>query len=517
MKKFYLVLVAASLAVAAKAQTPSWSNGIASIIYNKCSSCHHAGNIAPFPLMSYQDAYMYASGIESAVSDDRMPPWPPDETYRRYAHERMLSSDEKSQLLAWVGNGAPEGDPGTAPTPPVYTSNWAIQNPDLTLRMPDYTSPATTQDLYRCFTIPAGNTTDKYIKRIEVIPGNRAAVHHVLVFQENTGQSITLDNNDPGPGYTNFGGSGVTGATLITGWVPGSSSNALPNGFGIRLKANSNIVMQVHYPAGSAGMLDSTRINIEYVDGGTPREMFVAPALNHFTALLNGPLSIPANTVKKYEEVYTIPNIQGITAISAFSVAPHMHLIGRSIKTYALSPSSTDTIPLIKINNWDFHWQGSYTFQYPQKLPVGTVIRGEAIYDNTTNNPFNPNSPPQNVSAGESTTEEMMVVYFTYAYYQPGDENIVLDSTLLETSTHEIPNSLAVDMFPNPVNHDLYVGLPDNKSTYTLTVFNNLGQAVLSRQITETQWVDVSELTPGVYIATVSGNKGRYTQKLVKY
>jgi hypothetical protein len=290
----------------------------------------------------------------------------------------------------------------------------------------------------------------------------------------------------------------------------------MPNGFGIKLKQNSAIVIQVHYPAGSAGQLDSTRVNIEYADG-TPREMFVAPILNHVSALIDGPLNIPPNTVKKYEETYTIPNISGLSAITAFSVGPHMHLIGRNFKAYALAPGNSDTIPIINIPNWDFHWQGSYLFQYAQKLPVGTVLRAEATFDNTVNNPYNPSNPPQHVYQGEATNDEMMMAYFSYAYYQPGDENILLDSSLLNTSDIETKaNALNASAFPNPVNHDVYVSIPNSKGTYTLNVYNTLGQAVFTRRVTGNEWVDVSALTSGIYVLSLTGEKGVYTQKLIK-
>ena len=515
MKKISLLILVALSANVSKAQTvPTWADDVASIIYNKCSGCHHAGDIAPFPLMSYNNAYVYSSGIEASVSDGSMPPWPPDVNYRRFAHERLLSTNEKAKILAWVAGGAPEGNPANAPAPPVYSStNWKIPNPDLTLKIADYNSQATSTDIYRCFAIPTGIGVDKYISDIEVIPGNRSIVHHVLVFQDNSGAGIALDNNDPLPGYTNFGGTGVSGATLITGWVPGGGLSEQPAGFGIKLKADSAIILQVHYPAGTVGQLDSTRINLKFTTGPTPREMFLAPALNHSTSMINGPINIPANATRKYEEEYTIP-----ANITGFSVAPHMHLIGRSMKVYAISPGTLDTVPLINIPNWDFHWQGSYTFQYAEKFPAGTKLRAEAFYDNTSNNPFNPSNPPQLVTVGEATTDEMMITYFSYAIYQPGDENILLDSSLLNPTSAQAQQAaeLNVKMHPNPVNHDVYIGLPDANGTYNLSIFNSVGQMVLSRQINGSNWYDVSSLTSGIYIVAIRNDKGFYTQKLVK-
>lgn len=509
---FSILLVCAATATVSAQTTPTWSADVASIVYNKCSSCHHAGAIGPFALMSYSDAFIQAASMELSVGAGTMPPWPPDPNYRRYAHERLLTPEEKTKILDWVAGGAPEGDPNVAPAPPVFANTWAIPNPDVSVITPDYFSEATTQDIYKCFAIPSGVTQDKFIKSIEVIPGNRSVVHHVLVFQDPSGDCLALDAASPGPGYTNYGGAGSSSAKLITGWVPGSSSNTLPNGFGIKFKANSAIVLQIHYPAGTAGQIDSTRLNIKFTDGTGIREVYVGPILNHQTSMVNGPLAIPANQVKIFEEEYVLP-----VKATVFSVAPHMHKIGRNFKVYAIPPAA-DTIPLINIPDWNFNWQGGYSFQYAQVVPKDTRLRAEALYDNTSANPYNPSSPPQNVSLGESTTEEMMLVYFSYAYYQPGDENILIDSTLLGTGIPTtIANTLNVSFYPNPAQSAVYIDVPDDNDSYTLTVYSQTGQAVLSRQLQQDGWFDIAALPAGIYIADVRNTKGVYTHKLVKY
>jgi hypothetical protein len=503
-------LFIASVGIVNAQTAPTWSADVASIVYNKCSSCHHAGAIGPFPLMSYNDAFVQASGIEASVYDNRMPPWPPDASYRRFAHERLLSSDEKTKILDWVSNGAPEGNPNTAPAPPVFTSNWQIANPDLTLKMPDYFSEASSFDMYKCFAIPTGETQNKFIKSIEVVPGNRSAVHHVLVFQDDSGECLQLDANWPGPGYTNYGGAGSNNATLVYAWVPGSEPFTTPNGFGIKLNANSALVMQIHYPSGTAGSLDSTRVNITYTSGNV-REIFIASPLNHAN-ITNGPLSIAANTVKTFYQEYTVP-----ANVTGFSVAPHMHLIGRSTKIYAIPPVG-DTIPLINIPDWNFSWQGAYEFQYAQPLPAGTVIRSEVTYDNTANNPYNPNTPPQNISAGEATDEEMCLTFFAYSGYQPGDENILIDSTLLTSLPTPIVKDLGILLFPNPVQDEVYISLPNNTTEpFTMRVFNTAGQLVFTQQVTQSQRIGIAALPKGLYIAEIANKTGRHVNKLVKY
>ncbi|UPT67903.1 MAG: T9SS type A sorting domain-containing protein [Sphingobacteriales bacterium JAD_PAG50586_3] len=495
-----------------KAQTaPTWSADVASIVYNKCSNCHHAGAIGPFPLMSYQDAFVQAAAIEGSVYDNRMPPWPPDANYRRYAHERLLTTDEKSKILTWIDNGAPEGNPNTAPAPPVYTDAWAIPNPSLTVKMPDYFSEAVSEDMYKCFAIPSNVLQDRYIKSIEVIPGNRSVVHHVLIFQDDSGDCLALDAADPNPGYTNYGGAGSNNASLVIGWVPGAEPYSLPNGFGIKLKANSALVLQIHYPAGTVGQLDSTRVNIEFTTNNNVREVTVAPVLNN-NSMQNGPLAIPANQVKTFVQEVTVP-----AKATVFSVAPHMHLIGRSTKIYAIPPVG-DTIPIINIPDWKFGWQGSYQFQYAQTVQQGTILRSEVVYDNTVNNPYNPSSPPQLVTNGEGTADEMILTYFAYTGYQPGDENILMDSTLLTSVPQPLVQDLGIMLYPNPAQDELYLSLPNNTTEpFTLRLFTTAGQLVLTQQITQSGQLSIATLPKGLYIAEIANKTGRQVNKLVKY
>lgn len=514
MKKLLLFGLLLTAFATVKAQTaPTWSADVASIVYNKCSNCHHAGAIGPFPLMSYSDAFVQAAGIEGSVSDGKMPPWPPEQAYRRYAHERTLTPTEKGKILDWVANGAPEGDANTAPAPPVFASAWEIANPSLSVVMPEYFSEAVSDDMYKCFAIPTGITEDKYIKSIEVIPGNRAVVHHVLIYQDQSGDCLALDAADPNPGYTNYGGAGSNNAKLVGGWAPGARPYTLPNGFGIKLKANSALVLQIHYPSGTVGSLDSTRVNFEFTDGTNVREVYVFPVLNHVISLVDGPLSIPANTARTFTEEYLVPN-----KITAFSVSPHMHLIGRNTKVYGLPPNNADTLKLINIPDWNFGWQGAYQFQYAQPIEQGTLLRAVNTYDNTASNPYNPNSPPQDVSQGESTDEEMMLTFFAYSLYQPGDENILMDSTLLTTSVpQQVANKLNVFFYPNPATNNVFIDIPNDNDAYTLTLYNQMGQAVLSSRLQNDGWFDIATLPAGLYIADVRNAKGIYTQKLLKY
>src|SRR6185436_13388896 len=354
MKKILPLVFLLSVFAKVNATNPDWSVDIAPILYAKCTSCHNQNGIAPFSLITYQDAFFYKTDIQTNVNSGMMPPWPPDPNYRHLAHERVLSPAEKSAIDQWVNAGAPQGDSTLAPAQPVYSSAAEITSPDLISRMPDYVVNTTT-DLYRCFVMPSGLLSQQYITEIEALPGNRNIVHHILIYEDTSGIPAQLDAADPDPGYTDFGGTGSPSSNLIGVWVPGQSVYRLPVGMGIGMPANTNIVIQIHYPGGITNQTDSTKILFK-LSSSLLRNVTITPPLNHFN-LTNGPLVIPPNTTRTFYSQYTIP-----VTLSTLSVGPHMHLIGKSIMSYGVTPSN-DTIPFINIPEWDFHWQGLYSFR----------------------------------------------------------------------------------------------------------------------------------------------------------
>ncbi len=461
MKKLLLSAAIALFPVALFAVTPDWATKVAPILYNHCTSCHHNNGIAPFSLLTYSEAVSNAANMKHDVQIGKMPPWPPDPTYNHLAHERILSAADIATITAWADGGTPQGNPALAPPVPTYANHGMIAGtPDLKVKIPTYTSTAATGDVYQCFVIPSGLLTDKYISSFEAVPGNPQCVHHVLVFADTSGVCAGLQaaSTTP-PGYPDFGGVGSSTATMLGVWVPGSNPMSYPAGFGLKIPAHADIVVQVHYPAGTAGMVDSTEVHFYFAPTAGVREVFMEPILYHdnFT-LIGGPLNIPANTTKKYEEEFPSALLPGdLSLLGAF---PHMHLIGKTIKSYGVLPTG-DTDKYISIKNWDFHWQGFYMFRKFKKVPMGTRIRAEATYDNTSANPENPHSPPQDVIAGESTTNEMMIVFFVLTNYHAGDENIIADSTILSTPYVQrnvyYHGQQLLDVCPNPAVNDLVV------------------------------------------------------------
>ena len=184
MRKLYILFIPVIfLSNALRAQT--WSDDVASIIYNNCSSCHRPGGIGPMSLMSYDEAYASRFSIKAAVQSRHMPPWPPDPSYTKFTDQRVLSAGQISAIVNWVNNGATRGNIANEPQPPSSLSN-NLGSPNMSLKMPDYTSTATNKDVYICFVLPPNLSEDKVLSAVEVIPGNASIVHHVLVYQDTT-------------------------------------------------------------------------------------------------------------------------------------------------------------------------------------------------------------------------------------------------------------------------------------------------------------------------------------------
>lgn len=491
----------------------TWSNSIASIVYQNCSSCHRTGSIAPFKLESYADFTANSISIELAVQDGKMPPWPPDPAYSRLSHERILSFSEKDKILGFINNGMPSGDLATAPSFPVFPSGSQVGTPDTVIQTSPYTATLNT-DEYRNFTFSSNFNTTKKFRAIEFIPGNLQIVHHVLVFWDTTGICASLDAADPDPGYDGFGGVGTNDAQLIGAWVPGNVPFVLPDAFAYEIPANADFVLQFHYAPGSLGQTDSSVINLFYnTSPGFVRPVYFAAALNHFSNMTDGPLYIPANTMQTFHEEYTI---SGAFDLSLLGVSPHMHLIGKSIKSFGVKPGN-DTVSFFNIPEWDFHWQGEYHFRSVIKIPVGTKLFAEAVYDNTSANPDNPNVPPLNVNAGEGTGDEMMIVFFLFTYYLPGDENMVLDTTALKAITY-IPfrksQNTETSIYPNPGNTFVTISWEVSETGKCAVSLVDITGKTVSVLLSETTLphgsqkveADLKNLPAGIYFLNISNN-----------
>ena len=474
---------------------------VAQIFFNNCTSCHHSGGGTPMPLMNFTQTSSYASSILYHVEEGHMPPWSPDTSFSRFIGERIITQAEKNDIISWVNSGALAGDTTLAPPAPVYTTEYKlIGTPSLILKMPTFVSNAGSTDSYVCFTIPSGLTQDRILRAYEIVPGNPDIVHHVIVNIDTAGTSATdlSGNCFNAPGDLSIGG-----------YAPGSAPIIFPGEFplkaGINIPAGSNIVMQLHYPPGTSGMVDSTQIRMYFYP---LNETGIRPVHNS-TLLQNWGLYMLPNTVSSFSDEYPDPDNGVLPAsFSMFSAFPHSHKVCVSIENYAYA--GTDTIPLIRINEWDFMWQGYYTFSKLVKIPAGYKLFSKHVYDNTANNLNNPNSPPALVIAGTRTTDEMLFDSFLWLDYEPGDELIDLqgllaNDTLLALKTNNIKpvSPVKVFVYPNPASDKLCINL-SKKAEYKARFLNIAGQTILNLEtFSDNATIDLSKVPAGLYIVEV--------------
>lgn len=402
----------------------NFSEDISPIIYQNCTECHRAGEIGSFlSLTSYQEVYDNRNWISYSIAtsedyrhgDPIMPPWPPDDEYSSLVGERVLLEEEVDLFLTWVENGAPQGDSSLEFPIPDFPEGSAIGEPDIILEMEESVQiEGNYEDYYRCFIFDLESNDDIYYSAIEVRPGNNEAVHHTVIVAVPPGSADHLDAEDDEYGYECFGGFGVTQMTdLLGGYAPGTKPNKWSNGLAQMIPGGWDLIIQMHYAPVLEDMSDQTNINIFLAEGEVNR------VIESFTMI------DPFIVLPPYE-ITEIHNTQYVSSdISIVSFFPHSHLIGKSWEVFATT-ALNDTIPFIRINNWNFDWQNYYYPQYMLHIPAGSTIHGIATYDNTPNNPNNPNSPPQYIFWGDGTTDEMFFLPILYVPYNEGDEDIAL-------------------------------------------------------------------------------------------
>ena len=386
-----------------EASPVTFARDVAPIIYNNCTTCHRAGEAAPFPLLSYDDVAKRAKMIAAVTETRYMPPWKPTAGFGHFMDERRLTDRQIDLLQQWAAAGAPMGEATDLPPAPQFSSGWRLGEPDIVVKMPEaFTIAAAGRDIYRAFVAPLNLTQDEYVAAIEFRPGAATVVHHAIFYLDSNGVAQTKDAADPLPGYQSFGGPGFAPTGSLGGWAPGSQPHRLPDGTGRLATKGSDVVMQIHYHPDGVERRDQSTLAIYLQKQPVDKRVATIP-------LVNRDIDIPAGEA---DYVRTAQMTLPIDA-TIIGVMPHMHLVGKEMVVTASQPDG-QIIPLIHIDDWDFRWQDQYRFARPLTLPAGTVLQMTARYDNSESNPNNPSTPPQRVRRGEQTTDEMCAAFIEF-------------------------------------------------------------------------------------------------------
>ena len=394
----------ASLAPAAQAKAaPTFTKDIAPILFAHCAACHRPGEVGPFSLLTYEEARKRAKTVGAAVEKRLMPPWKAAPDLVAYHDNPRLSDGQIALIKEWAANGAPEGNRADLLPAPKFTAGWTLGEPDLVLQADrEFTLEAEGRDVYQCFVIPTKFAEDRFISVMEVRPGNRRVVHHVVAFTDTTGKGRERDEATPETGYRTFGGPGVPGAQWLEGWAPGKNPRHLPAGHGLLVPKGADIILQVHYNKTGKVETDHTKIGFHFCKQPVDKRVRV-----HTHAF-------PGLNIQPGDANYAVTNSYTVPAnVTVLAVWPHMHLIGRAMTVEATLPNGNKQ-PMVTVPDWDFNWQFGYHFKEPLKFPGGTKIQLTAHYDNSKNNPANPSRPPKAVRWGEQTTDEMCIAFYAY-------------------------------------------------------------------------------------------------------
>jgi len=384
-----------------KKTTPSgkitYSNQIARLFQKNCQECHRPGEIGPFSLLTYSQAKGWADMIHETVDSGRMPPWYADPRFGKFANDRRLSKDDKETLLAWIDQGCPQGDDKELPAPKEWHEGWWIGKPDVVISMQqDFSVPADGGKSgvpYKYFTVPTNFTEDKWIQACEARPGNRAVVHHIIAF-------VTEPNGAGGPGRS-------AGLGYLVGVAPGEEGLILPPGMGKKVPKGASITFQMHYTPNGVAQKDRSSLGLIFCK--EPPKQLVRTA-----AISQPKFAIPPGNGNY--QVKSSAQYDKETVILSFM--PHMHLRGKDFEYRVQYPDGRSEV-VLSVPRYDFAWQMRYVLAEPLRLPAGSTVLCTAHFDNSRNNPNNPD-PGRTVIWGPQTWDEMMIGWMQY--YNPGDK-----------------------------------------------------------------------------------------------
>ncbi|XZE17914.1 redoxin family protein [Pirellulaceae bacterium SH449] len=409
----------------AEGELVTYSKQVSRILQQRCVSCHREDEIGPMDLSNYEDASAWADMILEVVNEGRMPPWHASPEYGHFANDRRMTQDEIDTLNQWVSQGLARGVASEDPEPLPVVQGWQLpREPDLVVEMAKrpFKVPPTGDVRYQYFQVDLGLEKDIWVNGMEIVPGNRAVVHHILVFvrdKDDKSQNIQAERG------------------FLSGYVPGARMEFMPEGMAKRIPAGSQLVFQLHYTPIGTEQLDLSKIGFWYADPATITHEVQT------TSAVQTAFRIPPRA-DNYRTSAMLP--EALPESLLLSMSPHMHLRGKSFRYTAVLPSGDREI-LLDIPNYDFNWQTEYRLAEPRLMPAGSRIFCEAAFDNSEKNLNNPD-PNATVTWGDQTYQEMMIGYFHIAV--PIDPDTGKAATLTkqrsgQPSAREIFNLLDLD------------------------------------------------------------------------
>lgn len=397
-----LMFVRVALTLAAQPAAPprpapvTFTKDVAPILYKNCVRCHRPDEIAPMSLLTYQDARPWAKAIRQRVAERTMPPWFADPAHGEFSNDLRLSQQDIDTIVAWVDRGAVKGDDTDMPAPPAYAPGWTIAEPDAVFTMPlEQPVPADGVVPYLYFTVPTNFAEDKWIQALEIRPGNRKVVHHVIV-------SVLEPGAARGPVEQ---GSDKAPVDVVRSQLGGTTPNRpgaiFPEGTARLVKAGSSLVFQMHYTPNGEATKDRTSIGLIFAKQPPAKVLRAGLAINTRFVI---PPGDPNHEVRSAATVGE--------DVHLYTLMPHMHFRGKDFTYTAVYPDGRSEI-LLRVPKYDFNWQLTYSFKKPLALPKGTRIECVAHFDNSKANLDNPD-PTAEVRWGDQTWEEMMIGWFDY-------------------------------------------------------------------------------------------------------
>ena len=373
------------------------------ILESQCVVCHRTGESAPFSLQTYDDVAARATQVAEVTARRYMPPWLPEPGTYPLAYARRLSDEQIQMIRTWVDAGMPRGagsEEGSSEEDGTTTGespSWQLGKPDLVVRMDDaYELPAEGRDEYRNFVIPVPVDRPRWVRAMELLPENRAVVHHAFMLVDSDGECRRLDAKDAEPGFPGMEAEGAESPEgHFVSWQPGKVATPAPQGMAWRLTPGTDLVLQMHLQP--SGKPESVRAAVAFYFTDERPTRFPTKLVLRSTAI-DIP---PGETDYLLESRYTLP-----ADVRLIGMIPHAHYLGKTLEALAILPDGTTTT-LLRIPAWDFNWQGDYRYEDPPVLPRGTLLIQRFTYDNSDQNVRNPNSPPRRVAYGLQSTDEM--------------------------------------------------------------------------------------------------------------